>query len=948
MVNQETALAGPGMSISTSSTARRRSSAELISWEPPTPAVLNRSLPGFEVIRLLGRGGMGAVYLAKQQSLDRFVAIKILPHRESGGKSEFVERFRREARTLAHLAHPSIVAVHDFGVTEAGWLFIVMEYLDGLDLAQRLEGEGRLPIHESLRIALAICDALRYAQSKGVVHRDIKPANILMASDGSIKVADFGLAKIAAPAGSHNLTLSNTSMGTHDYAAPEVFGGADTSDHRADLYSLGVVLYQMLTGDVPRGLFKLPSEKIPGLDARLDAVVCRAMEEDREDRYASAAEMRQDLESLKQEQTPVLFEPGSDIAVTSRNIPAPWSPRIEKRLSWLRVAMAIAAMGIASVALLFILRSDIRPLATSGVETGWRDVLTQIDLARDQRAGYWKLTGGVLCNQYETGYDAIAFPVHTSEPYDLQIKLTRLTPGVGGLLAIPFRFQGHDSQWVISEYVRPYARIGEFKGAEDDVEAASKVNSPTMILPLNVPRELLLQVREDGVAASIDGKEWLRHQGDWNKLASQDGGVWLTEKSGGEPITGLYIHSGLVEIHSVEFRAGHGLAERKLTPPSNFGHPPEHEEIAATFGGNGHRYALVPGQFTWSEALADARSRGGHLATLSDQAEHDWVWRTFSAHLPVHAERNFKSRGWWLGGTESASGSYWLWVTGEPFSFSHWAEGEPNTSSKPPRSIWQHDNAIGSIQSSWRALSLSTKNTGPYLLEWDSPSPFEDSAVTEASARQFAAWLFELPPSTEPGHADHRVPDLIVSHGSRNIFRLRDLPPGPLEFTRIRIGPLTVDEAARRQLRVMGHMRSLWDLRIYAATDASALEYLGDLSRLGTFVFIAAKSDVRPPLPDDLLAHLEKWSQLGTLRLEGWSDFSGRGLGHLSCQKRLETLSVSDCPGFSDTGLAEVSRFTSMKGLNLAGTSVTESAVAELRRSLPNCSITLPDGRVAQ
>jgi serine/threonine protein kinase len=127
-----------------------------------------------------------------------------------------------------------------------------------------------------------------------VVHRDIKPSNILISRDGKVKVADFGLAKIDAPV-TASLTLSGTTMGSHGYAAPEVFSKASTADHRADIYSLGVLLYQMLTGDLPRGMFKLPSQKVPGLDTRFDAIVCQAMEEDREDRQQSVAELKSEL-----------------------------------------------------------------------------------------------------------------------------------------------------------------------------------------------------------------------------------------------------------------------------------------------------------------------------------------------------------------------------------------------------------------------------------------------------------------------------------------------------------------------------------------------------------------------------------------------------------------------------------------------------------------------------
>jgi tRNA A-37 threonylcarbamoyl transferase component Bud32 len=266
------------------------------SFVPPSPAELAQHFPQLEILELLGQGGMGAVYKARQRKLDRLVAVKILPP-DWGKEPAFAERFAREARTLARLTHPHIVAVHDFGESD-GLFYLVMEYIDGANLRHILQ-EGRLEPGEALAIIAQICDALQYAHEEGVVHRDIKPENILLDSKGRVKIADFGLAKLLnRPRAAFTLTGSQQVMGTLDYMAPEQRTRSQEVDHRADIYSLGVVLYEMLTGELPLGRFAPPSWKAR-VDARLDGVVFRALEREPERRYQRVTELKTDLESIR-------------------------------------------------------------------------------------------------------------------------------------------------------------------------------------------------------------------------------------------------------------------------------------------------------------------------------------------------------------------------------------------------------------------------------------------------------------------------------------------------------------------------------------------------------------------------------------------------------------------------------------------------------------------------
>ena len=262
----------------------------------PEIAEIEGQLPGYSVTGWIGRGGMGAVYRGVQCSLDRAVAIKILPPDIDAADPGFALRFEQEAKAMASLTHPSIVAVHDAGVTEEGLPYFIMEYVDGGDLEQALVSRGKLPLTEALEIVEAVVEALVFAHEHGIVHRDIKPANILIDRAGRIKVADFGLARVDSAA--VFATMTHRVMGSSGYLAPEAFLPDTIMDARADIFSVGAMLYQLLTGIMPRGHFDPPSSIVPGLDPRIDAIVARAMHNDREKRYPDARGMLADLKRV--------------------------------------------------------------------------------------------------------------------------------------------------------------------------------------------------------------------------------------------------------------------------------------------------------------------------------------------------------------------------------------------------------------------------------------------------------------------------------------------------------------------------------------------------------------------------------------------------------------------------------------------------------------------------
>jgi serine/threonine protein kinase len=691
----------------------------------------------YDVLDFLGRGGMGTVYKARQRSLNRIVAVKLLSAHSSSSGLDFAARFKVEAQAMARLSHPNIVPVHDFGEMEDGRLFYVMEFVEGEDLAKRIEAEGRLRTEEAVRIALAVCDALAFAHEQGVVHRDIKPSNILLSEGGQVKVADFGLAKIDDPT-TASLTLSSTSMGSQGYAAPEVFSKASTADHRADIYSLGIVLYEMLTGAVPRGMFKLPSEKIPGLDPRWDELICKALEEDREERFQTVAEFRGHLEALG--------------------------------------------------------------------------------------------------------------------------NLRALVP-------LP----------------------------------------ETRMVPVERPRAHRRWMAGLGAAAAIvaGGSIWTR-------------GPVVEEEHGTVPPV----------IAPAEFR--------------------------------GHRYQYIPGAFTWTEAEANAASLGGHLASLTSAEENHWLWTQFSKHLPSQGKPSLSERGWWIGGRPAASGGGWEWVTGEPFEYTCWSVVKAPPA-RVPR-LRQHNNGGGGSLSAWSPVHYS--NRCGYVVEWD-----EVSATADSDARKLVAWLLTLPLSSEPSHEEHKVPDVMIEGSMRNFRRVSELPAAPIVLSRIRIGPLPMDDGVREHLELLARQTRLYDLRIYAAESAEVLAGVRPLTRLGTLVFRAMPGKIRP-LTDEQLASLGELVNLNSLRLEGWGGMTGSGLTAFKNKRKLSSLLLNDCPDIDDAGLAEIAKFTGLESLSLLGavkitdagllrlktlkklkglglgirTNISDTAVKELKLALPQCVVSGPGG----
>jgi predicted Ser/Thr protein kinase len=347
--------------------------------QPMSPEQLMALLPQFDQIEFIGRGGMGVVYKARQKNLDRPVALKVLLP-EVAGSPGFAGRFAREARAMARLNHPNIVAVHDFGCVDNSGVelcYFSMEFVDGSNLRGLIK---QLTPSQALAIVPQICEALQYAHDIGIIHRDIKPENILVDKKGRVKIADFGLAKLLQTARSpsdYTLTRPDLVMGTPSYMAPEQMERPAEVDHRADLYSLGVVFYEMLTGQLPKGRFLLPSQRMQ-IDVRFDEVVLKALQHDRELRYQNASEVQTSVEAVRstpgpsaaptpQERAiPPSFPPGSVAPIPMVEYAAAASPpRLSRMAIIAPLGGGIGLLGLAAVATAAIY------MAKSGGSPNW-------------------------------------------------------------------------------------------------------------------------------------------------------------------------------------------------------------------------------------------------------------------------------------------------------------------------------------------------------------------------------------------------------------------------------------------------------------------------------------------------------------------------------------------------------------------------------------------------
>lgn len=391
---------------------------------PLTPEELAPHFPQLEILECLGRGGMGVVYKARQKTLNRVVALKLMAP-ERAADPEFASRFEKEAQALATLNHPSIVGVYDFGQA-GGFYFLLMEFVDGVNLRQAMKARQFTP-EQALAVVPPVCEALQFAHEHGIVHRDIKPENLLLDKEGRIKIADFGIAKMLNAEDSDIGVAESQPVGTPQYMAPEQRDHRRT-DHRADIYSLGVVLYEMLTGELPNETLQPPSRKIQ-IDVRLDEVVMRALEVSPELRYQSASEMGTLVQTL------AVPRPDGSQGKSSETVPV---RRIKKGYGLLTTAEKLATAGGQFLAFRTRGRLTLDSVQLTHTLNG-TDTVIPLATIRD-------VSGGLLpraVNPYGLALISVTFDEGG------QLRRLLISPTLDSLIGMPQRFNDNVDDWLI-------------------------------------------------------------------------------------------------------------------------------------------------------------------------------------------------------------------------------------------------------------------------------------------------------------------------------------------------------------------------------------------------------------------------------------------------------------------------------------------------------------------
>jgi tRNA A-37 threonylcarbamoyl transferase component Bud32 len=659
-------------------------------FEDPELALLAEHLPAFEIEGLIAGGGSGSVYKARQRSLDRDVAIKVL-RPERGAEAEFRESFIREARAMARLKHPNLIGVYDSG--EAGGMpFLVMEYVHGKSLF-RSAHKTQIEPRQAVEIVRGVCEGLAHAHANGIIHRDLRPASILLTPRAEPKIGDFGLARPGACAGAAG------------YLAPELEGGAGRASEASDLFAVGVILYELLAGHLPVADGIEPPSRWCGCDESLDAICLKAMAADPAGRYGSAREMSAALDQWLRRAVPVVRpqeEPAADAA--------PVRPVAKVGFNW------VLLRNLVVIVVLLVL-----------IHWTWKFTQMQKAWAAEEqvRKSQKPAAAAVLRPAEASAEVAVVLPEpmavpevdHDPEPEMPMEALERLRGvlAAGGRSEFPVGTVAVDGGWVfpVQEEMAWYEAAAFAEAHGGRLSARLQVEADQAVL--SAPRWLgVYRSGQAGWLRVFDGAAWdgPAPEGEGVFLsAGPAGGLVATD--GGDRRLPFAIEWGTVlgggGLRQILERAASSLAGSEPAFPPG------------TIEREGDHYLVLRWPVEADEAVRLAELAGGHLAVLSDEEE--------AAFIDALLGEDAAETGFWIGAERS--GRQWKWVTGERWDEAAWAPGFPLRGGG--------DVAVLVPGAGWKDVPASTRADG-LIIEWNavrmagSPAALALAEALEAQA----------------------------------------------------------------------------------------------------------------------------------------------------------------------------------------------------------------------
>ena len=664
-------------------------------FEAPSPEELHELLPAYDVLAFIAKGGMGAVYKARQKSLERDVAIKILP-REFGEDEDFRRRFEDEAKAMAMLNHPNLISVYDFGEVDH-MPYIVMEFVDGKSLHHSAHGKA-IEQNEVARLVTGICEGLAHAHEAGILHRDIKPANILLDSKKRPKIGDFGLARFADESEGEGIIF-----GTPDYTAPEVLKNPRSVDTRSDVFSTGVILYELLTGRVPEKTY-VPASQIEDVDPRFDKIVRRATHPSPMLRFADGDAMAKDIKALSEAldkqvpkiiSTPPITQPvetasppgtapvpatGTATGTATGPVTQPEAERKQPAVPAVDIKVGTNWSLLRNLVIIVVLLAAIFGMSKAYQWKKADNALKQKQEREEKdRAEQEKRAQDLAEKKVRERLEALRAsqpsnpdPIEKPEPApETPLEaLERLRPA---LLAgkrdeyPPGTHVRGTSRFFLVESKLSWQRASSLAEEHGGHLATCLSEGEKNWLASKIPRDTTIWLGGGATGRTswgwVDGTPWTVRapSATTGNCASLSDLGSIRSQPGGRKFA-FYIqwrHDG----------TNPGDLKNQMTRLKASLNSPEPSYPPGVVSFENRRYLVIEKSLSWQEAAAMARGAHGHLAVPSEPSENNYLRTLINASLDENTAA-------WIGGRHD--GRSWTWVTDEPWSFAAWAPGSPD------------------------------------------------------------------------------------------------------------------------------------------------------------------------------------------------------------------------------------------------------------------------------